>query len=371
MYTRRNTKGEVVLVAATWVDDVLIAGEPEEVEKFRAEIKQTFSVRDFGEPKDFVGCEIDRDINAGIGTFKQTKYIEKMGERYGVQAQKGAGPFAPMDYSLKLTPSAEDDNRVDPTDFRSIVGALHYCAHCTRPDIAAPVSILSKFLADPNVTHMRQARKVLSYLLWSKDIGLTWHRDPHPGPGATKQTPGVISGFADATFADDTETRRSHTGYVFLLNGAAISWVSHQQDKVAQSSSEAEFRAYNSAGREALWLRKLEYDYMSHTQQSKVHPPTMIWDDNESCIKWLKNHCLHSKTKHIETAVLSIRDEMIRYKTLDVEYVPTHAQIADQLTKILTPKQHWSLARHALGARIPTHWFHAEPAQGEIRGRVS
>ena len=67
----------------------------------------------------------------------------------------------------------------------------------------------------------------------------------------------------------------------------------------------------------------------------------MIWDDNESCIKWLKNHCLHSKTKHIETAVLSIRDEMIRYKTLDVEYVPTHAQIADQLTKILTPKQHW------------------------------
>ena len=118
-------------------------------------------------------------------------------------------------------------------------------------------------------------------------------------------------------------------------------------------------------------MRKLEYDYMFRTQQNNVYPPAMIWDDNESCIKWLKNHCLHSKTKHIETAVLSIRDEMVLYKTLDVEYVPAHAQIADQLTKILTPKQHWSLARHALGARIPTHWFHAEPAQGEIRGRVS
>ena len=148
---------------------------------------------------------------------------------------------------------------------------------------------------------MKQARKVLAYLLWSKHVGLTYRRDPPPGPKLAPLKPGIIAGFADATFADDLETRRSHTGYVFLLNGAAISWVSHQQDKVAISSGEAEFRAFNSAGREALWLRKLEYDYMSHAQQSKTHAPTMIWDDSESCIKWLQNHCLHSKTKHIET----------------------------------------------------------------------
>ena len=123
--------------------------------------------------------------------------------------------------------------------------------------------------------------------------------------------PGKITGLSDATFADDMETRRSHTGYVFLLNGAAITWSSHQQDKVARSSTEAEFRAYDSAGREAIWLRKLEFDYMSHAQQAKTQPPSMIYCDNEACIKWLRNYCLHSKTKHIETAVLSIRDELI------------------------------------------------------------
>ena len=75
-----------------------IAGEPQAVQEFRKEIAQHFSVRDFGEPKDFVGCEIERDIEKGIGTFKQTKYTEKMGECYGVQTMQGYGPYAPMDY---------------------------------------------------------------------------------------------------------------------------------------------------------------------------------------------------------------------------------------------------------------------------------
>jgi hypothetical protein len=177
LYVRRNDAGKVILVAATWVDDVLIAGEPEAVTAFRKEIATDFAIRDFGEPKDFVGCEIEQDVKAGIATFKQTKYIEKLRERYGVQALQGSGPFATMDYTVKLAPSTDTDTRVDPTDYRSIIGALHYCAHCTRPDIAASVSILSKFLSDPNTAHLKQARKVLAFLLWSKHIGLTWQRD--------------------------------------------------------------------------------------------------------------------------------------------------------------------------------------------------
>jgi hypothetical protein len=245
---------------------------------------------------------------------------------------------------------------------------LHYCAHCTRPDIAASISILSKFLSDPNTAHLKQARKVLAFLLWSKHIGLTWQRDSPTGPPKAPLKPGIIAGFADATFADDMETRRSHTGYVFLLNGAAISWVSHQQDKVAISSGEAEFRAYSSAGREALWLRKLELDYMSHAQQSKTHAPTMIWDDSNTCIKWLRNHCLHSKTKHIETPVLSIRDELIRFKSPDVDYVHTTQQLADNLTKIQTPKNtlvaSTTCSRRTDPARMVSQ-------HGSIRGRVS
>jgi hypothetical protein len=36
--------------------------------------------------------------------------------------------------------------------------------------------------------------------------------------------PGVIHGYADASFADIPDTRLSSTGYVFLVNGGAVSW---------------------------------------------------------------------------------------------------------------------------------------------------
>ena len=207
---------------------------------------------------------------------------------------------------------------------------------------------------------MRQAHHALAYLLATKEMGLTYHREPVEGPkmkpGAPSMKPGIIAGFADATFADDVTTRRSHTGFVFMLNGAAISWSSRQQDKTANSSTESEFRSYNSAGREALWLRKLEFDLMSKTEQATTHVPTMIYDDNESCIKWLKNNCLHQKTKHIETAVLSIREHVNEFKELDVAPIGTDQQVADVLTKSLAPRHHWSLVKFMLGVQIPSAW---------------
>ena len=58
----------------------------------------------------------------------------------------------------------------------------------------------------------------------------------------------------------------------------------------------------------------------------------MIWDDNQTTIKWLRNFGHHPKTKHIDTAVMSIREHVIDLKTLDVDFVKTASQVADVLT---------------------------------------
>src|SRR3954466_12364513 len=61
-----------------------------------------------------------------------------------------------------------------------------------------------------------------------------------------------IIGFSDSDFQD---TRRSTSGYVFLLAGGAISWKSVKQTLIASSTMAAEFVACFEASNQGLWLR--------------------------------------------------------------------------------------------------------------------
>ncbi len=53
--------------------------------------------------------------------------------------------------------------------------------------------------------------------------------------------------YSDADHASDGDGRRSRTGYVFMLNGGAVSWRSQKQQSVALSTAEAEYMALAAA----------------------------------------------------------------------------------------------------------------------------
>ena len=46
----------------------------------------------------------------------------------------------------------------------------------------------------------------------------------------------VVNGYIDASFDTDPDDSKSHTGYIFLLNGGAVSWCSSKQSVVAGST---------------------------------------------------------------------------------------------------------------------------------------
>ena len=54
----------------------------------------------------------------------------------------------------------------------------------------------------------------------------------------------------DIDFADESDKRRSVTGYVMALNGAPISWRSCRQGGGTLSSSEAEYVAASAVAQE-------------------------------------------------------------------------------------------------------------------------
>jgi hypothetical protein len=61
-----------------------------------------------------------------------------------------------------------------------------------------------------------------------------------------------IVGFCDADWAGDLDTRRSTTGFVFMMESGAVSWGSKLQPTVALSSAEAEYMAACGAVQEAI-----------------------------------------------------------------------------------------------------------------------
>ena len=110
-----------------------------------------------------------------------------------------------------------------------------YAMTCTRPDIAFAVGQLSRFTQKPGLTHWRAVRRVLRYLIRTKDYGLFY-----------RGYPPILEGYSDATWASNKEDNSSSSGWVFMFGGGAISWASKKQTCVADSTMCSEFIAFVS-----------------------------------------------------------------------------------------------------------------------------
>ena len=73
------------------------------------------------------------------------------------------------------------------------------------------------------------------------------------------------------------------------------------------SSAEAEYMVASQASCEALWLRKMLVGLFGVRLR-----PTMIYCDNQSCIKLSENPFFHDRSKHIEIQYHFIRDYVQR-----------------------------------------------------------
>ena len=102
---------------------------------------------------------------------------------------------------------------------------------------------------------------------------------------------------------------------------------------MALSSREAEYMVASLAACEAIWMRKILVDLF------RLHlEPTVIYCDNQSCIKLSANLVFHDRSKHIDIRYHHIRD-CVQRRIMFLSYVPTEDQDADILTKALTRRK--------------------------------
>ena len=208
-------------------------------------------------------------------------------------------------------------------EYRTLVGSLLYLSNVTRPDIAYAAGSLARYLVQPTTAHWAAAKSVARYIAGTTNRGLVY-----------KGNQGLeLIGYCDADYAGDPDTRRSTTGYVFIVCGAAISWSSKRQPIVIASTTEAEYVASAAAVKEALWLNKLRLDLQLCTE------PPLINADNQSALKLLRNPIASQRSKHIDVAYKFARERAMRGE-VTFKYISTHDMVADCLTQALPKEKH-------------------------------
>lgn len=150
--------------------------------------------------------------------------------------------------------------------------------------------------------------------------------------GGAPSHPGVCTCemFTDADFAADVDKRRSTTGAVLLMHGAAVLWISKLQSVVATSTTEAEFIAAAMATKEGLWVRKLLGELSGNVTTLNLAV------DNQAAVVLISEHTAgqSGRTKHIDVQFQFVRDRFQR-GDIAVRFVSTTDQRADIFTKQL------------------------------------
>eukprot|EP00253_Pinus_taeda_P006546 PITA_06546 len=112
-----------------------------------------------------------------------------------------------------------------------------------------------------------------------------------------------LAGYIDSDWAGCSSDRKSTSVHCFGLGSAVVSWFSQKQQSVALSSAEVEYMAANLASCEAIWLRKMLFGLFGQPLR-----PSVIYCDNQSCIKLMENLVFHDMSKHIGIKYHFIRD---------------------------------------------------------------
>jgi len=349
MFTRRG-KDNLLEVILVYVDDTLIfANRKELTDAIKKAMRAKFEMTDVEDADKVIGVEIFR-VKGGI-CLGQPVYAKMMLEEAGywnVDTEKL--PLNPMSDTWSHDENSEPLSGADREFFVSYLMKIAWMSQQTRIDLAATASILAQYLSKPTKCDLAALRRCLLYLRGCYDDVL-FYRDSRIGEIVVdsglagesihdKEKPGLLFAYADASFANE-EGRKSRSGQVVMVNGAAIDWASKKQSMVALSSTEAEYYSVSQVTQSVLHFKKILEDL-----DVKIDKPIRLYEDNKSCIAIAYKPKHHGRTKHFDVKAHFIRDH-IEKGNVEVIYCPTELQVADMLTKALPPAQHLKLKRFA------------------------
>jgi len=303
------------IIIVVYVDDITTVRRKSDIRKVYQHLTKHFTVTIKEGLSYLLGIEILHTVT-GL-ELRRTQYITNILTCFGMENSRPVStPIAPK---APLVKADESEPAYEKQLYQQMIGSLMYLVTCTRLDLGFVVSFLSRFSSYPLLCHHTAVKRVFRYLAGTRSTSLVYtHR-------SSMDIPLLITGYSDADYASCRHTRRSVSGYVFLLNGCAISWLSKKQNSVSTSTTESEYMALATTARQALW-------YINGLSQLSFTIPVELKADNTSSINIAENPINNPKTKHIDVSYHFTREHLIR-KSFTLSYVPTGENLADIMTK--------------------------------------
>ena len=354
----QTSKPDVILgVLAMYVDDGLLAGAPEVVQRVGAFILNawntklqavlanaemslhagnTFAIANKPVPivqeATFLGIQIRR-MSDGALFLTQEAWVKAELKSRGWDTFNGTKSLPVVNEGHYQQQIKDDLHASQLKDAQSQVGALLWIALRTRPDLAASVGVTATLMSHCPGEALKIAKGLWRYVSYTRNFGIRYT----PGDaGSTLKTS------SDASWAPGGS--RSRTGITVHWGTHLIAWRSQRQTLTAYSPAEAELDALGSSLQlgckiqnmiESIVGRKLEHhlqgDNMASIQQ--LLDPGYFVDDQ--------------RTRHFALRCAYVRDHLSASDTC-LDHCPGLELPADALTKILASTK-LQLARNMLG----------------------
>ena len=297
----------------------------------------------------YLSVKYDRDPITGAVSAHKHLYIDKLLKKWVMeQCNPLPTPFPQKadDIVKELAePVAIYDEKL-VKKYQALVGSFLYLQVHTYPEISWAVSVPSKYVIRPGPTHLVIAKKLPRYLKGCKNVTLQWCAQDCTGA----HLPGTIYGYADASFAETIPHRHSSVGYVFTLNGAAISWRAGRTTLIVLNAAEAELYSLSSATQEAIYLRKvcIELGFLQNS-------PIIMYEDCQAAVALSKENRFRNRSTHLPSLELCCRTtESGHWRHSHCRYQP-HLYACRYILLASTCIELYSIPQHNIGTPTDAH----------------
>jgi len=165
--------GSIIIYLLSYVDDIILTGnDSKAMSAIVEELRHSFKMKDLGHLTYFLGIQLVRRNPHHI-FLHQAKYIHDLLSRTNMLDCK---PVSNPATSNKLGHSSSD-LVLDPTLYRSVVGALQYVT-LSHPNVSYAINQACQFLKAPEEHHWRAVKRILRYLKGTISYGM----QIQPGP---------------------------------------------------------------------------------------------------------------------------------------------------------------------------------------------